>query len=431
VFWVGPIRKAGFRMRALWLTLVMALGLVGCAEERVGKAPPGDRFQYPVGVAIHPDGYALVVSSNADLAYREGTLLAVDLKGLAASDLSSPAEDDPYFTRFILSDGGLALENFGGAISLSADGTKAAVPVRSTTQVILVDLDTQGGTSPLTLSCWPDGVRPKGDLPYCEGARSVLNVEVKDPFSALLIDMEEGPQGMDRLLLVGGLQGKTLDAYRLEAGVEPYLGYQFPIEDSGQIGIDDLVWSPALGLVFASVRYPASYTNTLFYFDPFLGDEVDLQQISVYPLVLGNEIRSLAFSQDGWTLGALVFNPYTLALLDLGLDEQGLLVVRRVRPVSLGFEPSVVRAHGDLFLVTAAYADTVWAIDGRTASPIARRQDVCQGPFGIGFYDPPDGRQWAVVSCYSDGQLAILDVDRNSPGFMDVLARVGTPRKEH
>ena len=58
------------------------LGLsAGCAQEDAGTPPPTDAFHYPVSLALHPaEGVAqtlYVASSNFDLLYNRGTVLAV------------------------------------------------------------------------------------------------------------------------------------------------------------------------------------------------------------------------------------------------------------------------------------------------------------------------------------------------------------------
>jgi hypothetical protein len=412
----------------LWLVL-FASGLGGCAEETPGATRPKGGFQFPVGLAVHPAGFALVVSSNVDLAYVGGSLVAVDLNGLARTDLGRPPADDPHFARFVLSEGGLGLDNFGGSVVLSADGAQAAVAVRETRQVMLLDLVADPGQGRLTMNCWPDERRPGGDYPVCEGARHVLNVATRDPFALLFADLP----GAERLLVVGGLRADRLEGYSLDlaGGAPPALAFQYLIDElHGVLGINDLALAPSSGLVYAPVRFPRVYSNPVLMFDPALRGAGPLEQTDFFRQFLGGEVRSVAFRADGQVAGVLIRNPDMLVLLDTSLDERGLPRNRLLHTLAVGDNPSLVRARGDLFLVTCAKDDTLYAVDGRQGRLLAIREDICVGPFGLDFHDLPDGRRWVLVSCFEDGQVAILEGDPLNPGFLDVLARVGIPTEE-
>lgn len=73
--------------------LIAALApLAGCAVKNFGTAPPLDGFAYPMTVALGPsasgeaDKVLFVASSNFDLRYNRGTVLAVDLDKVVAAN---------------------------------------------------------------------------------------------------------------------------------------------------------------------------------------------------------------------------------------------------------------------------------------------------------------------------------------------------------
>ncbi len=411
--------------RISWFVpLFLLAGLAGCAEERAGVPIPTGGFQYPVGLAVHPAGYALVASSNFDLAFNGGSLRALDLAGLSRADLASPASDDPYFGRFILDDQAVRLDNFAGSVVLSEDGALAAVAVRETAQVVLLDVAATPDGGGFSVNCWPSGRRPDERFPRCEGVRHVLTLYEPDPFSLLLVEGEAS-----RTLVVGALGGDTLLGYHVPKAVNGLIQEAFAF-DTKDVGYNDLAGSPASGLVYVAPRYPVQYTNPVLMFDPALGADAVLERTDFFRTFLGSEIRSLAFLAGGEVAGVLVRNPDILALIDTGLDERGAPRNRFLDAIVVGGNPSRVRARGDLMLVACAKDDAIYAIDARTRRLIGFREDVCRGPYDLGFYDPPGGGAWALVTCFEDGQVAVLDADPASGGFLDVLARVGTPTGE-
>jgi hypothetical protein len=412
------------RAHALATVFVILAGLSGCAEERAGVPIPRGGFQYPVGLAVHPAGYALVASSNFDLAFAGGSLRVIDLEGLSRVDLASPDPDDPYFTRFILDDQALRLDNFAGSVVISEDGSLAAVAVRESGQVVLMDLAVDLAGGGLVVSCWPDDRRPEQSFPSCEGVRHLLTLLEPDPFSLLLTEGEES-----RTLVVGALRGTNLLGYDLPKAANGLISEAFSFETS-ETGYNDLVLSPLSALVYVAVRYPASYSNPLLMFDPALGADATLERTDFFNKLLGNETLSLAFVEDGQVAGLLMRNPDILVFLDTSLDELGQPRNAYLDAVVVGANPSRVRAHGDLLLVACSKDDAVYAIDGHSRRMLGFREDICKGPFDIGFYSPQSGGTWALVTCFEDGQVAVLDADPASAGFLDVLARVGRPTKE-
>lgn len=113
---------------------IAAIGLMGpagCGDPYIEPLPPRDRFHWPIGLEVHPEGrFLYVVNSNFDTRYREdvgGTVSVVDLERLE-----------------ILPGNGPYIPSFAGFIELNRTATKAYVTVRSENQVLALDVAADG-----------------------------------------------------------------------------------------------------------------------------------------------------------------------------------------------------------------------------------------------------------------------------------------------
>jgi DNA-binding beta-propeller fold protein YncE len=418
-------------LRACWLVLGLLGPLVlgSCAEGRMGKPLPVDDFQYPTGLAVHPAGYALIASSNFDLAYIKGALHAVDLNRLAA-ELALPLEQrsgHPTYRNTIVTEQGIGLNNFAGSVVLSDDGQLAVVAVRETNELVLVDVEVAvaGGQAELQLSCWPGSSRPEGDFPECSGSHHRLELSDDDPYDLLL---RPQPDIGGYLLWVTFLRSGNVAAIDLPPPAEGVPQQLYSLETDVS-GTSDLALAPATGLIFVTSRFPDPQSNPIHFFDPELGAEAEMGSVDLFELLLGNETRSIAFGSDGLTAGLVMRNPDMLVLLDTSLDYAGVPRNDFLGSIGLAANPSRVNVLDDLFFVTGAQDDTLFVVDGRSRRLLAVREDVCRGPFEVEFWERGDLR-WALVSCFEEGTLAVLDADRDSATFLEVLARVGEPHFE-
>jgi hypothetical protein len=108
-------------MRTLRNTSILLAALtsaVGCAVKNAGTSPPLDSFFYPVSVALGPtaggtpDGVLYVASSNFDLRYNRGTVLAVDLQKVR--DANSGKLDGAVNQAVDSANGYALIDNFAG-----------------------------------------------------------------------------------------------------------------------------------------------------------------------------------------------------------------------------------------------------------------------------------------------------------------------------
>ena len=424
-----------------FIAVLLLVGLLpACGDVATGKAPEKDGLQFPVGLAVHPDaGFALVVNSNFDLSHQGGTLQVIDLNKLVAR-VETGAAGDEYNRDLILGDLGVGLGDFGASIALAPtpEGGLAAVAVRGDNDLVLVDLavGTDGADTTLDLLCWSRRERPGGSFPECDGSGSVVPFERDDPFDVLFVEGDNGDKTAyvtflrDGYISAVNVPGRSVvgDPPALEYVDIPRLSYTL---QTGAAGTNDLARSPVTGHIFATSRVAELRSNPVHFFDPAMAEDATVHDVNLFHTILGSETRGISFAADGLTAGLIVRNPDMLVFLDTTPGEDGLPQNGYLGQVVLGNNPSRVRTHGDYMYATCAQDDAIFVVDTRTRRLVDMREDICRGPFDIDFYMlGQDDLQWALISCFEDDVVAVLNVDPDSAGFLEVVARIGKPRDE-
>ena len=425
------------------LVALLAVGLLlpACGDVATGKAPEKNGLQFPVGLAVHPyAGFALVVNSNFDLSHYGGTLQVIDLNKLVARVKGEAAAEDEYNRDLIRGDLGIGLGDFGGSIALdpTPEGGLAAVAVRGTNDLVLVDLlvGSDGSGTTLDLLCWSRRERPGGSFPECDGSGSVISFDRDDPFDVLFVDGQNGEKNAFVTFLRDGYISAVQIPGRCVVGDPPALEYvdiprlTYTLK-TGAAGTNDLARSPVTGHVYATSRVAESRYNPIHYFDPVMAEDSPVYNVNLFSTILGSGTRGISFAADGLTAGVIVRNPDMLVFLDTSPGEDGLPKNGYLGQVVLGNNPSRVRTHGDYMYATCAQDDAVFVVDTRTRHLVEMREDICRGPYDIDFYDlGQDDLQWALISCFEDDVVAVLDVNPDSADFLEVVARIGKPRDE-
>jgi pyruvate,orthophosphate dikinase len=440
---VAKKKVAKMILRFKLSSLLILLFVFSCTEEHVGDTPPDRSLQFPVGIAIHPLGYALVVNSNFNVAYNSGSLRVVDLRALQtriADDSIDKSDEYDYHRDLILDDLSIGLGNFAASIRLVSSGKNglAAIASRGTKELLLIDLHIDDDDN-LKLSCWQDRSRPSGQkFPECQGSAHIVDLQLNDPFDVLISDNQDYDVESDLTVWVGFLRSDVVAAVHvpkrfssddpslLNLDELPEVAYSL---ETGNNGSNDMAQSPETGLVYVTSRYSGGKSNPIFYFDSVLGEYADVNSHDLYPDLLGNETRGIVFAEDGLTAGILMRDPDILAFVDTTPDYTGLPAHTPLGQVVVGANPSRVKGHENLMYATCAEDDAIYVVDALQMRLIDKREDVCRGPFDIGFYDT-DQVTWALVTCFEDDSVAILDVDPSSQRFLEVIARVGEPRNE-
>lgn len=419
------------RRHTTWTTAglaLLALASAACTDTGAGRPLPRNSFQFPTGIAVHPMGFALVVSSNFDLTYESGSLRIIDLN-LLAETLSIDADHRDT----IIDDYALSIGDFGSsaAIAPTDDGGLAAVLIRADDRLVIIDLDieTAGGRATLALQCSPGQSAPDpGGFNKCDGSRHLLPLAYDDPFGLLLFDGTGEDAEGGTTALVGYLRSGMISALQIpdDRNDVPRVAYELETESFGTY---DLARSDTNGYVYVTSRITETRTNPIYYFDSAFGQDAVVYRENMFTTFLGYETRSVTFTADGTTAALLVRSPDMLVFLDTSIGSDGLPRNDYLGHVVLGSKTSRVRAHGDQLFVTAAEDDTVFVVDAAQQRLIALREDVCRGPFDIAFFDRGDDH-WALITCFEDDTVAVMDVDPDSSTYLEILGRVGQPRNK-
>jgi hypothetical protein len=423
-------RHAGLGWLSLVVWVALAAGLASCVSENSGEEPKAHALNFPVGLAVHPAGCALVVNSNFDLTFNTGTLRVIDLNQLEERVVGALPQPD-YNRDLILDEASVGLPNYGAFVKLvpTATGGLAVLPVRGGNQLVLVDLklDTSGARPTLTLDCWSGQPRPgQPAFPACEGTHNVLKLDEDDPYDLVLIPDPAAAGGPGQTAHIASLRSGRITAVQIPARESESIPAVLHTLATDSEGNGELAFSPALDLIFVTARYFATRYNPIFYFNPTWGSDSTVRAIDLFSKVLGSETRSVDFSADGLRAAMVVRDPDTLLVLDERLGADGLPQNRLLGAVVLGNNPSRVRYFGNLLLVTSAQDDTVFVVDATTYRLLGVREDICKGPFDLAFHENGTVR-WGLVSCFEDDQVVVLDLDPASDHYLEVVARVGKP----
>jgi len=405
--------------------LLLAFAFGACAESVSLDPPPRGEFFFPLGLAVHPAGYALVANSNFDVRYRHGSMQAVDLRALEQRVLAGQAAGEHL--DLILARPAVALPNFSGPLAIDSDGEHALIALasRQTSQALLVDLDVTADG--LKASC---GVPIEdGDFLECRGAQNVIDLEEDDPFVLLLTSEQPSSAWEERswTLWASFLGSGNLVGYKIPPGrpsaVELPVKQQTISSDADVVA--DAARSPASGYIYFTSRYNSTASNPLYFFHPGDGKT---RSVDLYGQLLGNQTRGLAFLSDGYTLAVAVRDPDVLVFIDTRPSPSGQPSNTIVGLVDLDNRPARVFSAGDLVFVSDAEDDSISIVDARLRRLLQRREDICLGPFDFASWQGGQV-EWLLVSCFEQNVIAVLDIDRNSPTFLQTVARVGRARQ--
>ena len=416
--------------------------LSACAEGSSTEPPPAAEVPFPVGVAVHPAGFALVVTSNFDMRYRSGTLQVIDVNRLAERIESGSALDGDN-RDLIIEDRAVAIPSFAASIELDSDGQAglAAVTCRQTSQLLLFDLEVTGaaGDGPqIEVSCWAGEDAGSDQLPSCHGSRSVLELPHDDPFDILmqpqLADENDDWSARSWSLWLSYLRsGQVTEIQVPEGRPQPDIE-QLPQVvrevDTGSQGVNELARSPLNGYIYATSRFNTSQSNPIQFFDPDEAENPALHSLELFRILLGNETRGIGFGPDGQTLGVIVRNPDLLAFLDTTPGSDGVPVNRVTGQVVLEDNPAHLEFVGEnMVLVSDPESDTLALVDSSSMRLVQMSDDICRGPYDLDLWEK-DGRHWALVACFEEDVVAVVDMDPDSETFFQVLAKVGKAREE-
>lgn len=467
------------RRRTGWWGAAAAAALVALVACNSGEPTPPDlqRLRLPTGALLTPDGgWLMVANSNLDQREDASTLVAIDMKLLdaalratpslpdatpsaahpcrrTADDDLAPLECDPQL--FIARKHALRLPSGAGNIALDrpsgADGPLRLLIPSSIAQTITW-VDVVPSADGLSLACGqlgdgdcdtdhvleylanrpeqtrlpPDPARIFIDrggfryayLPHLKG--------VKDGESAITLialDAEYGPKITDI----------EADFYRSD----PINGNTF----AGGFAVAQRACDPADPPADTrNCTRPMLYTTHRFWpgmrlFTVFAGRDTiipgnDQALVGVNPTQSADRpfMADLAFEdpETGERLLVVHTTPPSLSLVDTRLDDDKNPINRQIATVSLCRNPNVMAidrpAVGERLALVSCYSDDQVAVVGLGAFQVIDTIEVDDGPNEL-IIDDARRRLYVVNTLAS--AIDIVELDRLSPDYLRVLARVG------
>ncbi|MGC4114139.1 MAG: hypothetical protein QM765_05840 [Myxococcales bacterium] len=474
------------------ITALAAAALVaGCAQENVGTPPPTASFYFPTSVAAVESStpgkpFLYVVSSNFDLRYSSGTVIAVD-----TSKLPEPPDgvlDKPSNPAVDPDKGYALIDSFGGGIATyspaSSQAKRLFVPTRAANK--LYTLTAQGGQ----LSCFPNAATENGQ--DCLDQGLVLedpkdsNIRTFDPFGVTVVGRtvyithlhitDDPPlSGQNRQSYLASLDAENLSGLSfLPIGLAPAQGMAMTpnglyLAGRALTSSSDQLSSQALRLLRPSCVDPIKITDGTCANGIPDGTESDVdcggtcspcpapktcnassdcvsgvctdrkcaectvQDVGLTTAMHIYEARGVAASSDNARLFATTRSPDGLLVVDISLDPiTGLPRNRELSFVSLPAGPAellVIPRPGlrDLVVVSCTTSNSVNIYDDELGAPVGEIKGIIE-PFGMvrsTIPSQPNGARVYVASFgnYTVDVIDILDVDR--PRGAKVVGQIG------
>jgi YVTN family beta-propeller protein len=406
------------------------LGVLGCAADEIGVAPPTDALYYPLGIAAHPDGrYVYVSNAVFDRRYNAGTLAVYDT-----------------FERRIVPEATVQIGLFAGEVRVARPaGSEAVIGYtvsRDDNRLWSFSVDRTNAEA--HIDCGQTTSNACGG----EHAHGTFGTGT---FSA-------DPFGLS-------LDGSGVSVTHLSRGFVSRWGHDSANQEtwyrcSGNLpaGATSIARHPVLGWDYVSDRFGARI-HMVETRGPAqrLPDDLDSQAcelrlrgtLTVDNYTDGGRSRGLAFSADGSLLYVAVSSDRTLRVYDTSVGPTGTPRNRLLGIVPVGTAPSMVRVAGlregearadvglvsgtadavvdeqggGLVYVTSISENRVVVVDPQSLSVVGRIK-VGAGPHDVAFLPDAQGRLRGYVTAFEDHALSVLDLDPASSSRFTRIATV-------
>lgn len=464
-------------MKTAALLLIAAIIVGGCATEDPGIDPNTDRFYFPIGLTLDPQGDFLFISnSNSDLRFNGGTITALDLSALpgdltqigaavkAGSLDCAPARTDTTSweckeSQFILPSSTIRIGDFPSALQVSSDGKRLFAGVRGEQSYLLwADIthykENVGKTvERVDLSCNDDcdpGRARDCDQWDCDAKHMISRSEEllkdlpREPFGILLNELAAVHVNAtgERATCHDGRTsdkgcGRSTDCptgYRCDrnagrcSAVSCSCGAAKPC--TGAAATDCCVAAPGKDHVYMAhlsggdVSFFTSEKTRVvlrdmragfFTASGGIGGGYDLAA----QLPGDADGRVYVSSRVDNVLGSFVIRNHQWIVDSARASVQAVYPATDVR--GLAFAPG----GSELYLSNRLPASLV-ALDMRIKEGLPRQeslwaQEVCTDPSRVRLGRGPDGTLLAYVACFSGGQIYVVDTVRNA-----VIGQVAT-----
>jgi DNA-binding beta-propeller fold protein YncE len=416
-------------MRRQTLAIVLA-ALSGCAQTNVGTPPPTDSFYYPVSLAaveMTPGEPILyVVSSNFDLAFNHGTILAVDTAKLSDPPNGSVAKAVDQKAGWV------TIDHFGGEIAsyfpkrpTQNEKLRLFVPTRYDNRLSVVRADGDG----TTLSCLPDfdagqDCQPQGIL-LQDSDDSVIRAV--DPFgvvidgqTALVTHLHQADDPPET--------GQNPTAYVVQLNAETLTSLNFieigPAPAEGAAATPAGVYIGGRSLASSTIGSSQALRNIV---------EGTVVDVGLTASTAIQEVRSVALASDKSRIYATTRSPDGLVVVDISQDLLGGFPRNRV----LGFttlpsgpsELIVLPRPGqrDLVAVSCTDANAVTFFDDETGEATGLVSGIVE-PFGLAHSSiagNPSGARVFVAS-FGNHTVDVIDIaDLSRPRTALLVGHLG------
>lgn len=427
-------------MRRTASVCLAAAVLASCTPK--DDAPPRDRPVFPTGLAVVPGGaHLLVVSSNFDLTFRQGAVLAVDLdrvdEALADGD-GTPIVADAFTSS-------VEVPSFGDRPVVTSGGERAFLATRA--ENLVVELGVDDGA----LSC--EVAEPReGEVPGCGRAPGALLVRGNDPFHLAIVNEARDADGA--LVRVDGLTAALTSPDVQFWSADLGRNDERRFAETGLLRVsEEFTGLRGLALVPRTGRGPMVFAAAERRRDSFLGRGTSL--VAFEPR-RGAPVATLDLTEATGALAAreiavvpsldpavppsalllLMRSPDSLVRVDLDEQPDGRVFARvgGVQPTC--DDPSkitVVRLDPDedvegdevvRALVTCFGDDALLAIDPDTLVVTHADRFFGRGPYDV-VHDA--ARQRAYVSFFSEGTIGVFDLVADGAPALVRRGKVGEP----
>ena len=458
------------------LTCFVAILTLSCTESP-GIPHPTDRLHFPGALAADPNGdYLYVVSSNFDLRYRGGAVTAIDLNTHRLIEQGVIGIGD-FGGQLVLyeppPDGDDSTPRLVGYL-----------PSRSEGRLYWFEVNGGQADAPLRLGCNEEGPTEGGGIQECDNSHRVGRVERKRlPFDDQNLDedaraslagrpvsMSVGLDAVgtmiypgvgdleDHLIITNPRTGRV-SAFHIQGGMpmSPSTpgapAHDDDFDDSvlsrpGQPvflenrvvsgGAYDLALSPSDGLVYTTNRFaglvvplelnahpdPAGLPRT--WTEIAIGDPFAIPSSGT----ASDHGRSMLFSLSGNLAYLSYRNPSGVVVIDTSLDSTGKRRNKVLGSIGVGAGPARLAAAKsgqdgrELLYVVCFGAEQIWVVDPVLLT-VVDIIDLPGGPFDLAIVDNPErGRFRAYVSMFELEAVAVIDLDRESPFYHQVIAYI-------
>ncbi len=406
------------RMVRIALTIVLSAAACGANE---GVPPPADRFFYPTGLVVSPDGrFLFVANSNFDIAFNGGSLVTVDLQGVHERIAARPSADAPREEiseeSLLVPGSAVQIGTFANELVLSADGRRLFASVRGDGSVTFADVGDDGN-----LVC---ADQPSGNLPECRG-RFVLGRAPNDRGLEL---------GREPHALALHPSGRLFVTDADDGGVAMFeTAFDTPaltnVSDEFPRGSSAIALRPGTTsesddfLAYVTSRDAPSVVRFGVVADA--GISVDRTTSIDFLGAGGVDQRGIAFSPDYAQAYLVSRFPESLLVLDTAVDDSGRPADEFVAAIEVAAGPAVVSVDptSGLVYVVCFRAGQIFVVDPFLLSVV----DILLtgiGPHLLAF-DPT--RPVAYLAQFTESTIAVLDVDPASETFHEFLLTIGIP----